>query len=702
MSTRYVDSAVATSGNGQSWATAWKGIANISGLVAGDIVYFSGGPKGGSGKSYIVPGTGWSPAGGTAANRITYRIGQDAGHNGIATFSGSDKWIKGNLSGVTISGDAGDDARHFKIATLNTKGAAIDCNGTNGFTLSYIDWGKQKCAMIGANPIQHFDINHCYFYKLTSPDADNTIWTDMPAELGFDNSFIAFNEFHSPHRPNVKPDGFGDDFIGPTLYSGLTMHDNRFISYPETNYLAGQHQDGWQPLRADHIKIYNNYFENISNYPIYGDAYYGGFSHFYVFNNIVALTDPEVQHEDSPQGISIASEMNQAPFDNVVVAHNIVVDYTWHRAILVGNGGSGTIAFGANIGVWNNVATNNGAVENGQPVFGETGNPKVTLLNNVNFLSMPTGAGVFKDYTQNKADVADFRLVSTATALIGKGTNLSVQAANCPELAKDRDGKPRPANGGWDIGPYQYDSGSTPPIPPDPIPPGPVTTFGVTTVYPTTDGGNLGLICAQKATLAADATLQSLAFYIVTPSGALRLGLYDATGTGGNPGKRLAETASVKAVKGWNTLNVLSPVALKGGTYWLAYEVDANGTQFAVDRSSGALVVANQTYGTLPATFPASSGERANWSFYGNVSTTPPGPMPGIGNPKWNAVVGYHLYYGTSSDALNNKVVVNGCTASTVAISGLIAGTTYFYVVCPFDGAGLEGAKTAVASFVAK
>src|SRR6267142_3395386 len=465
------------------------------------------------------------------------------------------------------------------------------------------------------------------------------------------------------------------------------MHDNRFISYPVTNYLAGQHQDGWQPLRGDHIKCYNNYFENITNYPFYGDAYYGGFSHLYIFNNIIALTDPEVQQEDSPQGLVVGSEMNQAPFDNIVVAHNIVVDYTWHQAIAVGSGGSGTISYGANIGVWNNLATNNGAVDNGHPVFGETGNSKVTILNNVNFLHMPTGAGVFADYIQNYADAADFHLVSSAATLIGKGTNLSAQAGNCPELMFDRAGKPRPTSGAWDIRPYQY---ASTPIPPDPIPPEPTTTFGVTTVYPTTDGGNLGLICAQKATLNADATLQSLAFYIVTANGNLRLGLYDATGANGNPGKKLAETASVKTVKGWNTLPVLSPVALKAGTYWLAYEVDANATQYAVDRSSGALVVADSTYGTLPATFPASSGERANWSFYGNVDTTPPVPTPGVGNPKWNAVVGYHLYYGTSSGALNNKIVVNGCSASTATIADLIVGTTYFYVVCPFDNAGLE------------
>src|SRR6266850_1362096 len=169
MSIRYVDSSVATSGNGQSWASAWKAIANISGLGAGDIVYFSGGAQGGSGKSYTVPGSGWTPLAGTAAKRITYQIGQDAGHNGIASFSGSGPFLTGNLSGVTVSGDAGDGKQHFQVGSVGS--GVINANNANGFTVSYVNFGRQSNGLIGGNPCQNLQIDHCFFYKLTSSSA---------------------------------------------------------------------------------------------------------------------------------------------------------------------------------------------------------------------------------------------------------------------------------------------------------------------------------------------------------------------------------------------------------------------------------------------------------------------------------------------------------------------------------------------------
>ena len=80
--------------------------------------------------------------------------------------------------------------------------------------------------------------------------------------------------------------------------------------------------------------------------------------------------------------------------------------------------------------------------------------------------------------------------------------------------------------------------------------------MGITSLLPNTDSGNGGLILAQKATLNQAATLQSISFYIVRSSGALRLGLYDASGMGGNPGAKLAEIPAFTPVAGWNTVTV--------------------------------------------------------------------------------------------------------------------------------------------------
>src|ERR1700680_3135290 len=84
-------------------------------------------------------------------------------------------------------------------------------------------------------------------------------------------------------------------------------------------------------------------------------------------------------------------------------------------------------------------------------------------------------------------------------------------------------------------------------------------TIGVNTILPNTDSGNGGMILGQQASLGRQATLQSLSFYIVAVNkSTLRLGLYDATGSGGLPGHKLAETALINPVVGWNTAAVVS------------------------------------------------------------------------------------------------------------------------------------------------
>jgi len=160
--------------------------------------------------------------------------------------------------------------------------------------------------------------------------------------------------------------------------------------------------------------------------------------------------------------MSISSEMSNSPFANIIVSNNLIADYAGHYAISLGDGGSGTVSYGANVGLYNNIATNNTQEHNGHPVFSNLGNPKVANANNVNLLPLVTGAGVFASYTQNQANLADFHLVSSASSLIGKGTNLSANAAQCPEIIFDRDGKPRPATGAWSVGPYELNGSPTP------------------------------------------------------------------------------------------------------------------------------------------------------------------------------------------------------------------------------------------------
>ena len=94
-------------------------------------------------------------------------------------------------------------------------------------------------------------------------------------------------------------------------------------------------------------------------------------------------------------------------------------------------------------------------------------------------------------------------------------------------------------------------------------------SIGVTQILAGPDSGNANLLLAQKATLSQAATIQSLSFYVAQAAGTLRLGIYGTSGT--SPGALLASTNSFTTILGWNTANVITPVVLQPGTYWLAY-----------------------------------------------------------------------------------------------------------------------------------
>lgn len=145
------------------------------------------------------------------------------------------------------------------------------------------------------------------------------------------------------------------------------------------------------------------------------------------------------------------------------------------------------------------------------------------------------------------------------------------------------------------------------------------STFGETTLLSQDDGNNGGLLVAQQATLSQARTLVSLSFYVNQAAGQLRLGIYDATGSGGGPGAKRAETAEFTPATGWNTRTVITPVALPAGTYWLAYLSNSNSLRFRM-ATSGSGRWFGVSYGTMPSTFPGAAASGAyHWSFYATV-----------------------------------------------------------------------------------
>jgi len=195
-------------------------------------------------------------------------------------------------------------------------------------------------------------------------------------------------------------------------------------------------------------------------------------------------------------------------------------------------------------------------------------------------------------------------------------------------------------------------------------------TIGETNILSAGDNGNANLLLAQNTTLAQPATIISLSFYVTTASGNLRMGIYDATGPGGNPGKLMAQTNGFKTVKGWNTANVVTPVLLPAGRYWLAYLPSSNGLAFVKGQSANSgLVYYNYNFGNLPATYSRSpTGDPTfHWSFYATLtpSSPPPPPPPPV---TVNGACG-----SSSGTTLSSAPATNLClagTASTVSGAG--------------------------------
>jgi hypothetical protein len=143
-------------------------------------------------------------------------------------------------------------------------------------------------------------------------------------------------------------------------------------------------------------------------------------------------------------------------------------------------------------------------------------------------------------------------------------------------------------------------------------------TFGDTAVETGTAGNLGGALDAQATTLTTPGTLQSLSIYVDTSAGKLALGLYDAGGAGGGPGKLLASTPVTTPTTGWNTIPVTSKVPLAAGNYWLAVTVDSNPMVLRRVLSGSAKRAFSFT---LMNPFPASGfNATQKYSLYGTVS----------------------------------------------------------------------------------
>src|SRR3989338_3237690 len=197
-------------------------------------------------------------------------------------------------------------------------------------------------------------------------------------------------------------------------------------------------------------------------------------------------------------------------------------------------------------------------------------------------------------------------------------------------------------------------------------------TIGETIILTNPDNGNGNLLVAQSATLSQTATIQSLSFYVTTASGNLRLGIYDATGPSGGPGTKKAETNLFVPTTGWNTANVITPVSLSPGTYWLAYLHSSSSLAF-VDDYTGSAKWYSYTFGSMPQTFSTSptGGYAVHWSFYATLNTS------GVVPPSTKFSINDRVQ--VNATFVNVRATANGTllgTQTTNALGTVIGGPT--------------------------
>jgi len=432
----YVDSSVASSGNGTSWSTAWKAVSNIKGVAAGDTVYFSGGTS-----SQVYPLTSvWSPAGGASGSPISYKVGQDSAHNGTVIFDlGSlGGWISGPSNWVTVDGGVNGVA-HMTFQNGSQTQEWVVATKSQGFVLRYVNF--EAGDGVNLNGASYFEIGYCnihstYDHAISMPSP--------PAPIGYDVNLIHDNTLILDQTAGT---GTGSD--GLQWGNSVSVYRNTIYGNAVSNYPGGQHQDGFQ-TDGQYIKIYNNTFHDIGNYFVFYDCF-GSTGNVQIYNNVAYMSDTRFAG-GAQQGIAIGRDggaTGTVTFTNFLVANNTIANYPL-QAISMPSG-TNTV-WDSSSKVYNNIAFNTGSGFNIASAI--TGG----LSSVTNIVTSVGGSLLFVAYQPPTSTpyAYNFQLLPTATILIGLGANLS------SNFTYDHNGNARPGGSTpWDIGAYEYGSTST-------------------------------------------------------------------------------------------------------------------------------------------------------------------------------------------------------------------------------------------------
>ncbi|TKB74835.1 MAG: hypothetical protein E8D46_04575 [Nitrospira sp.] len=433
--TRYVDGGVAVSGNGLSWSTAWKTIADIAGLNPGDTVYFSGGS---SGRTYSTPVDWQPPSGSAGGGPITYAVGQDKGHNGMVAFTRAGTSARMSFISldttryITINGGVNGQRRMtvdksfaYLFYTQNMADKHV--------RLLYVEWNGPAILSYG----NYYEIAYCYGIAPLSEGASSSDGFIQYIGSGGSSSGYGLNSIHHNHFevPHKKSAGEGFDLL--KWVGSVDIYNNTFLSVYNPGYTGNQHNDGIQ-TGASFVRVYNNYFENFNSYPIFNQMF-GDTAHWRIYNNVINAQESGVDWT-AYHCMALGFPVTGKTVSDYIVANNTCIGGANRRGIHFNTGAVGTI--GADVYLVNNLVYDSDTVV----TWNGPGTP--TVSNNV-------GGTSNLGFVNNALfPIADFRLTAAATSAIDQGIRPSYLTS---VYTTDKTGGSRMLKPTWDIGAYTSD-----------------------------------------------------------------------------------------------------------------------------------------------------------------------------------------------------------------------------------------------------
>lgn len=273
----YVDNAATGANNGTSWTDAYTAPPTAAQIAPGDTVYLSGGT---TGKVYSSTLT--FVESGTPGNWITYRVGQDPGHNGQAIFPAisfeSYRYI--DLNGSRSNGfvpptsvwNLDEIKGNLGIRTTRTNGLGIYLNAAAGADnrIRWVECGPHGTpdsigiihglSFNNLTTISNLLVEYCWFHDIQD-DAINQDSASQNPEY-WNAIEIRWNIIERT----------GDDGVQWSR-NGLSLHHNfmRDHWYPLYNGHPDQLQLAGRAMR--YLAVYNNIMRNKANSLIIGEFF---------------------------------------------------------------------------------------------------------------------------------------------------------------------------------------------------------------------------------------------------------------------------------------------------------------------------------------------------------------------------------------------------------------------------------------------